>query len=137
MTETSKPKDYSLSYKNHYHHFLLLHDFLFKLTKTKATDSDYFDLQIEVNNGMKTAVDVGSRVFQLGTFGCLCYYFLRGNSVKLKFFWGFLYTYWYNHIMTLGSYAGAFVRIPSIFSLTQHFTTKQFDITKNILRLKI
>ena len=105
-------KDYNLSLRNHYKHFLLLHDFLFKITKTKATNADYFDLQIEVYNGMKKAVDVGSRSLQYLTFGSLIVYFLRGNSIRMKFFSGFLFTYWYNHVMTLGAYAGAFVRIP-------------------------
>ena len=112
MTEESTHKDYSLSFTNHYKHFLLLHDFLFKITKTKATNSDFFDLQIEVFNGMKKAVDRGSKIFQFVTFSSLVLYFLRGNNIKMKFFSGMLYTYWYSHVMTLGSYAGAFLKIP-------------------------
>jgi hypothetical protein len=101
-----------LSFRNQYKHFLLIHDFLFKITKTRAPNADYFDLQIDLYNGMKRAVDVGSRALQYFTFGSLVFYFLKGNSIRLKFLTGFLFTYWYNHVMTLGSYAGAFFRIP-------------------------
>lgn len=87
------------------------------MTKKKAPNSDYFDLQIEIYNGMKNAVKTGSKVFQGFCIGSLCYYFLKGNSIKLRFFYGFLFTYWYNHIMTLGSYMGAFARLPCIPSL--------------------
>lgn len=39
-------------------------------------------------------------------------YFLRGNSPKLKLLTGFLYTYWFNHIYTLGTYAGLVLYLP-------------------------
>ena len=62
---------------------------------------------------MKNAVDLGSKAFQVFTFGSLCFYYMKGNSIKMKFFYGFLFMYWYNHVITLGSYFGAFCRIPS------------------------
>ena len=118
MTEEQPiPKDYSLSFRNHRKHFLLIHDFLFKITKTKAKNSDFFDLQVDVYNGMMKSVNTGSRLFQLASLGCVTLYFLKGKSIKMKFLTGFLYTYWYNHVMTLGSYAGAFARIPCTITL--------------------
>jgi hypothetical protein len=110
----------------------LLHDFFHRLTKTKGKKGDFFDLQIEINNGMKSAVSTGSKATQLVTFGSLCTYFMKGNSIKLRFIYGFLFMYWYNHIITLGSYVGAFCRIPSTFTSTQAFTPKQQYTTRNI-----
>ena len=112
QTQEVNQKTPSLSFGKLYHHFFLLHDFFHKLTKTKATSSEYFDLQIDITNGMKSAVSTGSKVFQGIGFISLCTYFMKGNSIKLRFLYGFLYTYWYNHVMMLGSYAGAFTRIP-------------------------
>jgi hypothetical protein len=66
---------------------------------------------------MNNAVAVGSKLSQAFAFGSLCWYFIRGNSIKLRFVYGFLFMYWYNHIITLGSYAGVFCRMPSKSSL--------------------
>lgn len=62
---------------------------------------------------MKGAVSTGSKVAQFVTFASLFTYFMRGNSIKLRFIYGFFFMYWYNHIMTLGSYLGVFCRMPS------------------------
>ena len=69
-------------------------------------------MQIEVYNGMKQGVNLGSKMFQAFTFGSLSYYFIKGNSIGLRFLYGFLFVYWYNHVMTLGAYAGAYYKIP-------------------------
>lgn len=71
---------------------------------------------------MKNSVKTGSKLFQGICIGSLCYYFMKGNSIKLKFIFGFLFTYWYNHIMTLGSYMGAFARLPCIFFSMKLYT---------------
>ena len=111
--EQKKSGSGSLTFKQLYNHFFLLHDFFHRMTKTKTKKSAFFDLQIEIYTGMKNAVDSGSKVFQVISFTALCTYFLKGNSIRLRFLYGFLFMYWYNHIITLGSYAGAFVRLPS------------------------
>jgi hypothetical protein len=107
------PSPSSLSMGHLFNHFFLLHDFFHKLTKTKARDSHFFDLQIEIYNGMKAAVSTGCKATQVVAFGGLCTYFMKGNSIKLRFLLGFLFMYWYNHIMTLGSYLGVLCRMPS------------------------
>lgn len=127
----------SLSFKNQYNHFFLVHDFFHKITKTKAHNSDYFDLQIQVYNGMKNAVETGSKIFQGLCCVSLCYYFFQGRSIKLKFLTGFLFTYWYNHIITLGGYAGAFARLPCMFGFIQLFIRKLRSTIKPIHRRKI
>lgn len=68
---------------------------------------------------MTKAVNTGSKVSQGLAFGSLFWYFLRGNSIKLRFVYGFLFMYWYNHIITLGSYGGVFCKIPSTFITTK------------------
>jgi hypothetical protein len=119
MSSDSPPKQpASLSFGHLFNHFFLLHDFFHKLTKTKAQTSQFFDLQIEIYNGMKAAVSTGSKATQFLTFAGLCTYFIRGNSIKLRFFYGFLFMYWYNHIITLGSYLGVLCRLPSSSYLT-------------------
>ncbi len=120
----------SVSFSNLFNHFFLLHDFFHKLTKTKAQNSQFFDLQIEIYNGMKAAVSTGCKASQLVTFGALCGYFMKGNSIKLRFLYGFLFMYWYNHIMTLGSYLGVLCRFPSTSSPMQISTPRQPDTTK-------
>ena len=67
---------------------------------------------------MKNAVKTGEKLSQGLGFASLCVHFLRGNSIKLKVLTGFLFTYWYNHIIMLGAYAGAFARIPCTYLLT-------------------
>jgi hypothetical protein len=119
----------SLSLTHLFNHFFLLHDFFHKITKTRGNNADYFDLQIDVYNGMKAAVSTGSKASQVVAFTSLCWYFLRGNSIKLRFLYGFLFTYWYNHIMTLGSYAGVFCRMPSNSHPTQVSTGRPTDTT--------
>ena len=103
----------SLSMTNLYNHFFLLHDFFHRLSRTKANSSDFFDLQIEVNNSMKAAVRTGEKVSQGVAFGSLCWYFVRGKRVSLRLVYGFLFMYWYNHVITMGSYLGAYCRLPS------------------------
>lgn len=132
MTEAAVLQPQSLSFKHLYNHFFLLHDFFHKITKSKANNSDYFDLQIEVYNTMTSSVRTGSKVCQGLCFGSLCYYFLKGKSIKLRFLYGFLFVYWYNHIITLGSYAGAFVRIPCKCLIIQLCTNEPHFITRNI-----
>ena len=134
MAEEQAPrKDFSLPFKHHYNHFLLLHDFLHKLTKSQAKTSDYFDLQIEVYNSMNSSIKIGERMFQGATFGSLCYYFMKGHSIPLKFVSGFFFVYWYNHVMTLGSYAGAFARIPGTSDSIQPSTKRLLSTMKTTL----
>jgi len=75
---------------------------------------------------MKNAVDAGSKASQLIAFTSLCAYFLKGRSIKLRFIYGFLFMYWYNHIITLGSYAGAFLRLPSKYNIIKDMYKKAF-----------
>ena len=77
---------------------------------------------------MKRAVNNGSKAAQLFTFGALSTYFLKGNSVGLKMVAGFFFMYWFNHTMTLGSYAGAFVCIPCTTTLIKPSTSKYRSI---------
>lgn len=124
----------SLSVKHLFNHFFLLHDFFHKITKTRGSNADYFDLQIDIYNGMKAAVSTGSKASQVVAFTSLCWYFIRGNSIKLRFLYGFLFTYWYNHIMTLGSYAGVFCRMPSNSRPTQVSTARRTATTSGTPR---
>lgn len=127
----------SLSFKNLYKHFFLIHDFFHKITKTKAPNADYFDLQLDIYDGMKTAVKRGSNISQAVSFTGIVTYYLRGNSIRLRFILGFFFLYWYNHIMTLGSYAGAFAYLPCKYPMTQLSTKKQLFTIKNTLKKKI
>ena len=103
----------SLSLTHLYKHFFLLHDFFHKLTKQSASNSDFFDLQIDIYNGIRAAASTGSKISQITCFGALFTYYMRGHSMGLRVLYGCLFMYWYNHIMTLGSYAGVFCRITS------------------------
>jgi len=101
-SEVKIKKNYSLSFKKQYTHFFLLHDFFHKMTKTKPTNPAFMNLQRYISNGMKNAVDTGSKISVFITFASLCAYNFKGKSIKLRFIYGFLFLYWYNHIITLG-----------------------------------
>jgi hypothetical protein len=62
---------------------------------------------------MKKAASLGGKVGQIGIFGLLFLYCMKGRSIKLKLFSGFLYMYWIEHIYTLGAYMGILLRMPS------------------------
>lgn len=62
---------------------------------------------------MRGATKLGGKIGQVGTFSALLVYCLKGKSVKLKLFSGFLYMYWIDHFYTLGSYLGILLRMPS------------------------
>ena len=109
------PKQFKLTTKNLFNHFLLIHDFLYKFTKTQARNSKYFDAQIDVQNIMNTATLSGGRFGQISTFIGLVAYCLKTKNIPLKFLYGFLYMYWSNHFYTLGSYLGALLRMPKAY----------------------
>jgi hypothetical protein len=64
---------------------------------------------------MEKATTQGGKFAQISMFGLLSIYFIKGNSVGLRFLYGFLYAYWINHFYTLGTYAGAFLKIRGKF----------------------
>lgn len=96
-----------------FNNYFLLHDFFHKLTKVKASGPQFFDLQIDISMGMKSAVSTGGKLGVLGPFAGLFLYCLKGNSIRLRFIYGFLFVYWWNHFYTLGTYAGVFLKLPS------------------------
>lgn len=61
---------------------------------------------------MKGATAFGGKYGQFTMFAMLAAYFIKGRSVPLRFVYGFLYVYWVNHFYTLGSYAGALLKLP-------------------------
>jgi hypothetical protein len=66
---------------------------------------------------MMSATKTGGKVGIYGTFALLATYCFKGNHRGWKVFLGFLYGYWMNHFVTLGSYLGVLLRMPSIFAL--------------------
>lgn len=83
------------------------------MVKNPSNNSKFFDLQIEVNDSMKKAAKIGGKFGQFGVFSGLVLYCMKGRSIKLKLFSGFLYMYWIDHFYTLGSYLGILLRMPS------------------------
>ena len=124
----------SLSMSNLYHHFFLLHDFFHRLSRTKATSADFFDLQIEVSNSMKAGVATGEKLSQGVAFCSLFWYFVKGKSIGMRFAYGFLFMYWYNHVITMGSYMGAYCRLPSKFLATKVSIKMQPSTIRIILK---
>lgn len=61
---------------------------------------------------MNSATNMGGRIGQLSTLLSLVAYCLKSKKIGRKFIYGFLYVYWTNHFYTLGTYAGALVKIP-------------------------
>jgi hypothetical protein len=62
---------------------------------------------------MKNAVNTGGKIAQFSSFSALTLYCIKGNSIALRFIYGFFFIYWFNHIITMGSYAGVLFRMPS------------------------
>lgn len=114
-TDTSSLPSTTLSTKNLFTHYFLLHDFFLRMVKSPSNNAKFFDLQIEVNDSMKKAANVGGKVGQGGVFASLLLYCMKGRTIKLKLFYGFLYMYWIEHFYTLGAYTGILVRMPSTF----------------------
>lgn len=83
------------------------------MVKNPSNNSKSFDLQIEVNDSMRKAANIGGKLGQGGVFAGLVLYCMKGKSIKLKLFYGFLYMYWIDHFYTLGSYLGILLRMPS------------------------
>jgi len=73
---------------------------------------------------MINATKTGGKVGLYGTFALLTTYLLKGNSRVMKLSLGFLYGYWMNHFITLGSYLGALLRMPSKYKLKKVSTEK-------------
>ena len=122
MSNSSQPP--TLTAKKLYHHFLLLHDFLYKFTKTKAPNNDYFDLQIRISQAMTKNTKRGGVFGQLSTFTGLVAYCLKSKRVGRKLVYGFLYMYWSQHFYTLGSYLGVFLTIPAVFKDINNYYIK-------------
>lgn len=106
---------YKLTTKNLFNHFLLVHDFLHKFTKVDAVDPQFLDAQIDVSSIMTKATIWGGRLGQLLALATTVVYCLKSNHIGRKFVAGFLYVYWLNHAHTLGTYAGALVKMPSAY----------------------
>jgi hypothetical protein len=62
---------------------------------------------------MMSAANKGGIYTQAASLAIMVSYFLKGNTIKLKFIYGFFYVYWWNHIFTLGSYSGMLFKMPS------------------------
>ena len=69
-------------------------------------------------NSITYATRSGGRIGQIGAFLGLCTYFIKGNSIKMRFALGILYGYWISHFYTLGSYAGVLVTLPGVYKRT-------------------
>ena len=116
MSDTPEPnKQYRLTTKNLFNHFMLVHDFLLKFTKTPAPNNLYFDAQLDVQKTMNAATLNGSRFGQGSTLLGLIVYCVRSYNIPMKFAFGFLYVYWTNHFYTLGSYLGVLVQMPQAY----------------------
>lgn len=87
------------------------------MVKSSSNNAKFFDLQIEVNESMRKAARIGGKSGQTATFVGLLIYCMKGRSIKLKLFSGFIYMYWIEHFYTLGSYLGILLRMPSRFYL--------------------
>ena len=125
MSENSIPlRSYTLTTKNLFNHFLLLHDFLYNFTKTKSRNSYHLDAQLDVSSIMNSATMTGSKFGLISAFGMLVIYCLKSHNIPLKFCAGFLYVYWGNHFATLGSYLGALIRIPSAYGKVGDYFAK-------------
>ena len=64
---------------------------------------------------MKKAANVGGKIGQIGIFTGLVLYCMKGRTIKLKLFYGFMYMYWIEHIYTFGAYTGILLQMPSTF----------------------
>lgn len=111
-----EPKSYKLTTKNLFKHFLLVHDFLYKFTKMQATEPNFLNTQLDIQNIMTKAASRGGQFSQISGIGILVVYCLKGRSIPLKFFGGFLYVYWLEHINMLGQYMGALAQMPRAYS---------------------
>ena len=69
-----------LSVKGLFNNFFLLHDFFYRLSKMKATSPEFFDMQFDAANSITHATKSGGRMGQIGAFGGLCLYFIKGTS---------------------------------------------------------
>ncbi len=127
MQIPSQQKKYKLTTKNLFNHFLLVHDFLYKFTKVKAENSQFFDAQLDVQTIMNNATLRGGRIGQILSLAGVAVYCLKSKSIPMKFLAGFLYFYWLNHAYTLGSYCGAIIKMPSAYRRVgfyyENFTT--------------
>lgn len=124
---------YKLTTKNLFKHFLLVHDFLYKFTKTKAVDAKFLDAQIDVQGIMVSGTDQGGKFGQLFTFGALVVYCLKSYNIPLKIFSGFLYVYWINHTYTLGQYLGALIVMPRAYRKVGNYFEKYNSSHPNLL----
>jgi len=43
---------------------------------------------------MRKAAKIGGKTGQIGMFTALLFYCMKGNTIKLKLLYGFLYMYW-------------------------------------------
>lgn len=115
---------YSLTTGNLLHHFLLLHDFLYSFSKTQARSQYHLDTQLDVSKIMNNATASGAKFGQATVFGAFVLYCFKSKNIPMKFVYGFFYVYWMNHFATLGSYAGALVRIPSAYQKVGTYFSK-------------
>lgn len=91
------------------------------MVKGSSSNAKFFDLQIEVNNEMKKAANVGGKAGQIGMFTGLFVYCMKGRAIKFKLLYGFLYMYWIDHFYTFGAYTGVLLKMPgTIFDKIRH-----------------
>lgn len=125
MSETNEQqKNHTLTTRNLFNHFLLLHDFLFNFSKSQAGNPQYLDAQLDVSSIMNKATLAGTRFGYFGSLTGLAIYCLKSKHVGRKFVAGFLWMYWLNHFGTLGSYLGAIVRIPAAYQRVANYVIK-------------
>lgn len=125
--------EYKLTTKNLFNHFLLVHDFLNRFTKTPATNPHYLDAQIDVKDMMMSATQSGGRFGQVFTFAALAAYCLKSNRIGMKLALGFLYMYWINHFYTLGTYCGAILKMPKAYDRVAQYCNIAKEPHPNIL----
>lgn len=101
-----------------------MHDFLYKFTKVQATDPNFLDTQIDIQNIMTRAATRGGQFGQITGVAVVAVYCLNGRSIPLKFLAGFLYVYWLEHINMLGQYAGALIRMPKAYTRLGNYFEK-------------
>lgn len=70
---------------------------------------------------MTNSTAYGGLIGQLTAFTGMAAYFLHGNSMAKKFVIGFLYVYWMNHFYTIGTFCGAFLRMPKAYRVVGNY----------------
>jgi len=82
---------------------------------------------------MNNATSRGGKAGQVFSLVGVAVFCLRSNSIPMKFLAGFLYLYWINHFYTLGSYAGAIIKMPKAYRRIGNYYSNNNSPHPNLL----